>query len=163
MTDGRGRPPLDWSGNVPFPFTRESAIRIDSDGNFWHEGQKVEHSGLARAMASWISRHPDDGRWVLENGWDWCYVKVDDAPFVVRSARVEGDQVFGVLSDGVEEPLESLSVDESGTLRCLVRPTARGGPIPAKLARLAQLDLADHLEEHHGAPVLRLAQRVVPL
>lgn len=163
MIEGRARPPLDWSGNAPFPFTRESSIRVDSDGAFWHEGQKIEHPGLARAMASWISKHPDNGRWVLENGWDWCYLGVEDAPLMVRSARVEGDRVLGVLSDGSEEALDALSVDPQGTLRCTVKPNARGGPYPAKLARQAQLDLAPHLEESGDRVVLVAGKQRLPL
>jgi hypothetical protein len=165
MTEGRARPALDWSGNAPFPFTRESSIRIDAEGNFWHESQRVEHPGLARAMASWISRHPNDGRWVLENGWDWCYLTVDDVPLLVRDVRVEGPTLLGVLSDGSEEPIDpqTLVVDSGGTLRCLVKPSARGGPYPAKLARLAQLALGERLRENDGHYVIALGERELPL
>lgn len=165
MTEANPRPALDWSGKAPFPFTRESSIRVDADGGFWHEGQKVEHPGLARAMASWVSRHPTDGRWVLENGYDWCYLTVDDVPLLVRGARVEGDALYGVLSDGSEERLDpsTFTVDEQGTLRCTVKPTSRGGPYPAKLARHAQLALADRLAEQDGHVVLELAGRAYRL
>ena len=40
-------------------------------------------------MASWVSRHPDDARWLLENGWDCCYLTLDDAPHLVRDALHE--------------------------------------------------------------------------
>ena len=33
--------------------------------------------GLARALASWIARHPDDGRFILTNGYDWTYFTVE--------------------------------------------------------------------------------------
>lgn len=165
MTEGTVRPPLDWSGKAPFPFTRESSIRVDVDGAFWHEGQKVEHPGLSRAMASWVSRHPDDGRWVLENGYDWCYLQVDDVPLVVRSVRVVGPALLGVVSDGIEEPIEptSLSVDAEGVLRCSVKPGARRGPYPAKFSRLAQLALAERLQEEDGTVVFALGDRRIPL
>src|SRR5688572_19225885 len=100
------RPQLDWSGNAPFPFTRESSIHLNRDGRFSHEGATVEHPGLAKAMASWISRHPDNGRWVLENGYDWCYVTIEDVPFWVQSAHFEGSQIVGTLSDGSEERID---------------------------------------------------------
>jgi uncharacterized protein len=149
MTENNARPPLDWSGNAPFPFTRESSIKLDRDGFFWHEGIRVEHPGLARAMATWISRHPDNGRWVLENGYDWCYIAVEDVPLWVKSARFDNDAIVGTLSDGTEERIDinTMSVDTEGTLRCAVKPTARKGPYPAKLARHAQLALADRLRE----------------
>src|SRR5262245_1832529 len=164
-TDNSARPQLDWSGNAPFPFTRESSIRLDAEGRFFHEGNRVEHPGLARAMASWISRHPDNGRWVLENGYDWCYVTIEEVPFWVKSARVDGDAIVGTLSDGSEERIEprSLSVDEHGTIRCEVKANARKGPYPAKLARHAQLALAERLHEENGEFVLSLPNGDVKL
>jgi len=152
------RPQLDWSGNAPFPFTRESSIRLDAEGRFFHEGAPVEHQGLARAMASWISRHPDNGRWVLENGYDWCYVTIDDVPFWVRNARIEGDAIVGTLTDGSEERIDpgSLSVDDAGTIGCTVKARARKGPYPAKFARHAQLALSELLREDGSEFVLGL-------
>ena len=156
MTDQPARPPLDWSGNAPFPFTRESTIKLDREGHFWHDEVRVEHPGLARAMATWISRHPDNGRWVLENGYDWCYVVIEDVPLWVKSAKLEGDRLLGTLSDGTDESIDArtLSVDDEGTLRCEVKAAARKGPYPAKLARHAQLALADRLREEGDAIVL---------
>ena len=83
--------------------SRESTIRLDAEGQFFHEGERVTHPGLATALHTWISRHPKDGRYILANGYDWTYFTVDDAPYVVRSARVEADRVVLVLSDGSEE------------------------------------------------------------
>lgn len=165
MDQGRTRPPLDWSGKAPFPFTRESSIRLGADGRFFHEGAPVDHPGLARAMASWITRHPDNGRWVLENGWDWCYLTIDDVPFWVRSARVEGGEIVATLSDGSEERVDprTLTVDEDGALRCTVKPGARLGPYPAKLARHAQLALAERLHERDGGFVLSTDAGDVPI
>jgi hypothetical protein len=165
MADLPARPPLDWSGKAPFPFTRESSIRIDGDGRFWHEAQIVEHPGLATAMASWVSKHPTDGRWVLENGYDWCWITVDDVPLFVRDVRVNGDELMAKLSDGSEEALDlaKLHVDASGTIRCEVKPGARGGPYPAKLTRVAQLALADRLNERDGRIVLDVGARSIDL
>lgn len=163
--ENTARPQLDWSGNAPFPFTRESSIRLDAEGRFFHEGNPVNHPGLARAMASWISRHPDNGRWVLENGYDWCYVTIDDVPFWVKSARVEADAIVATLSDGSEERIDprTLSVDEQGTLRCEVKAGACRGPYPAKLARHAQLALSERLREDNGEFVLSLPNGDVKL
>lgn len=158
MTDQSGRPPLDWSGKAPFPFTRESSIKLDRLGHFWHDGVRVEHPGLARGMASWITRHPDNGRWVLENGYDWCYIAVEDVPLWVKSLRFEENVLIGTLSDGTEERIDprSLTFDDEGTLRCEVKATARKGPYPAKLARHAQLALSERLRETDEGVVLQL-------
>ena len=66
--------------------SRESTIRLDADGRFFHEGERVEHPGLEAAMHTWIARHPDDGRYILTNGYDWTYFTVDDVPFFVPGA-----------------------------------------------------------------------------
>jgi uncharacterized protein len=158
MTDSPARPVLDWSGKAPFPFTRESSIKLDRDGHFFHDGVRVDHPGLARAMATWITRHPDNGRWVLENGYDWCYIAVEDVPLWVKSARVEGSHIIGTLSDGTDETIDaqSLAVDDEGTIRCEVKASARKGPYPAKLARHAQLALSERLRERDGQIALAL-------
>ncbi len=159
MTDQPARPVLDWSGKAPFPFTRESSIKLDREGRFFHDGAPVNHPGLARAMATWISRHPDNGRWILENGYDWCYIAVEDVPLWVKSVRVEGGSIVGTLSDGTEESIDprSLAFDDEGALRCAVKSAARKGPYPAKLARHAQLALSELLHERDDGFVLTLA------
>src|SRR4051812_46884304 len=84
---------------------RQSGIRLDADGRFWHEGAEIKHEGMRAAFFRWLDRNPD-GRWVLrldENRF--VYLDVDDAPFVIRSLRWEGDRAFVHLSDGTEEEL----------------------------------------------------------
>ncbi len=161
------RPPLDWSGalppGVPAGFSRESRLRIDGRGRLFHEGQEVEHPGLARAMISWLTRHPDDGRWVLENGWDWCYLVVDDVPWVASSARVVGDELIVSLPDGTDEVLAEIRGDDSGVLRGTVKAGARGGPHPCKLSRSAQLSLVDQLVESDDGPTLVVGARRIRL
>lgn len=162
------RPPLDWSGNLPsnlaeLGFSRESKLRIDAEGRLLHEGEPVGHAAMARAMMGWLTRHPDDGRWVLENGWDWCYLAVDDVPWVARNARVEGEALIVSLADGTEAPLADLHADRDGGVRGSVKAGARGGPHPTKLSRTAQLSLVDRLVEHDGGIALALDGRVVPL
>lgn len=179
------RPPLDWSGAVPFPgFSRESKIRLDGEGRFWHDGERVEHPGLAHGLHTWIARHPVDGRIVLENGWDWCYLAVDDAPFFVRAISIstgamdamgvkratrpaddEGERLLVRLSDDSEEPLvlESLHVDVDGVIRCEVKHAAKGGPFPARFDRHAAAALGELLHEAAGRVVLRVGARDWPI
>src|SRR5689334_6224664 len=85
--------------------SRESTIRLDAEGHFWHDGAQVEHPKLEAAMHTWIARHPDDGRWILTNGYDWTYFIVDDVPFYVRALKIKpGAGIDLVLSDGSTEP-----------------------------------------------------------
>ena len=51
--------------------SRESTIVLDGEGRFWHDGEHVDHPALEQALRSWIGRHPDDGRLILTNGYDW--------------------------------------------------------------------------------------------
>jgi uncharacterized protein len=126
---------------APPPGTsRESTIVLDRDGSFWHDGAKVEHPALARAMHSWIALHPDDGRLILTNGYDWTYFKAEDAPYVVRSLRVEPDRVELTLSDDTVEPLAAatMSLGDEGVVYARVK----GGRFDARFTRHAQTQLA---------------------
>src|SRR5262249_46125768 len=97
--------------------SRESTLRLDAEGRFLHDDVPVEHPKLAPALHTWIARHPDDGRFILTNGYDWTYFTVDDVPFFVRSVKRVADldpsakqdeepEAILVLSDGTEEPLD---------------------------------------------------------
>ena len=84
---------------------RQSGIRLDGDGRFWHEGAEVTHHGLRAAFWRWLDRNPD-GRWVLRlDDKRFVYLDVDDVPFVVRSARWEGERAMLRLSDDSDEEL----------------------------------------------------------
>lgn len=132
--------------------SRESTIRLDAAGRFWHEGRRVEHEGLAAAFHSWIRRHPDDGRYILTNGYDWSYFTVEDAPYFVRAVRVEPQRVALLLSDGTEEGWdpESSRVGPDGALYAAVKREAAGGPFEAKFTQHAQASLAPVLVDGDG-------------
>lgn len=85
---------------------RQSGIRLDAEGRFWHEGQEVTHHGLRAAFFRWLDQNPD-GRYVLRlDASRFVYLDVDDAPYLVRSVRWEADRAIALLSDGSEEPLD---------------------------------------------------------
>lgn len=125
--------------------SRESEIRLDAEGHFHDHGERVEHAKLAQAMHTWIGRHPDDGRYILTNGYDWTYFEVDDAPYFVRAVRVETDHVVLVLSDGTEETLVPTDTGAKAGAEALytqVKRDAKGGPFEAKFTRHAQTSLS---------------------
>jgi uncharacterized protein len=128
--------------------SRESTLRIDGEGRFFHDDQPVEHPKLAAALHTWIARHPDDGRFILTNGYDWTYFTVDDVPYFVRSIKKEGEDAVLVLSDATEEPLDpaTLRMGPRGELYLQVKPEAKGGPFDAKMTRFAQTQLEPFLE-----------------
>jgi hypothetical protein len=146
--------------------SRESTLRLDAQGRFWHEGGVVEHAGLAAALHSWISRHPDDGRYILTNGYDWTYFTVDDAPYFVRAVRIEADRIRLLLSDGSDESLEPQAsrVGEGDALYTMVKRAAPGGPYEAKFTPHAQASLAPALvEATPAAPALCIGGRTIPI
>jgi hypothetical protein len=145
--------------------SRESTLRLDALGRFWHEGRLVTHPGLAAGLHTWIRRHPDDGRFILSNGYDWTYFTVDDAPFFVRSVRAEPERIVLVLSDGTEEPLDPTTarIGPDDGLYVRVKSAAPGGPYEAKFTQHAQTSLAPMLVpgEHEDDPVaLRIGSRL---
>lgn len=158
--------------------SRESTLRLDSRGRFWHDGALVRHPRLASVLHAWIGRHPDDGRYVLSNGYDWTYVAVDDAPYFVVALRfgppfdgrdpppVEPERVELRLSDGSEETWEPTAtrVGTDGALYATVKRSASRGPYEAKFTRHAQLSLDRVLVEADGGVVaVRLGGRTTTI
>lgn len=149
--------------------SRESRLRLDREGKFFDDGTVVEHAKLQQALHTWIGRHPDDGRYILTNGYDWSYFTVDDVPFFVRAIReVDGDALL-VLSDATEEALDptSVSVGPEGDLYLEVQhpnaDRAKAGPFRAKLTRHAQTQLAPFLEPRGEHVVLRTKRGEITL
>ena len=141
--------------------SRESTLRLDAEGHFWHDGARVEHAGMEAALHAWIGRHPDDGRPILTNGYDWTYFTVDDAPFFVRAVRLGEGGVGLLLSDGTEEawqPEES-RLGADGAIYAKVKRQAPGGPFDAKFTRHAQTSLAPVLVEGE-VPAVRVGSKV---
>lgn len=146
--------------------SRESSIRLDAEGRFWHAGELVRHPGMQAAFATWIRRHPDDGRYVLCNGYDWTYFSVDDVPHFVRAVAsagsAEGEGLRLSLSDGTEELLDpaSLRLGARDALYCRVK----GGAFEARFTPGAQSSLWPYLiEGAAGEPQLELGGRRYPI
>lgn len=133
--------------------SRESSIQLDESGFFWHDGARVEHPAMQRAFARWLARHPEDGRYILQNGYDWTYLTVKDAPFFVRGVSFQAERPpVLTLSDATTEELDpaSLCVDERGALYCSVK----GGSFEARFLPGAETALAPYLSYDSGESVL---------
>lgn len=128
--------------------SRESTIRIGSWGEVTHDGEPIERRELARAMLRWVSVHPDDGRFILTNGYDWCYVTVDDTPYFVEALRVTDEGLEVELSDDSRETLsvEAIRFDEHGFVA-----RVKGSDLEARLLKQPVTELSGLLEE--GDPV----------
>ena len=141
--------------------SRESTIRLDGEGRFFHDDALVEHPKLRDALHTWIARHPDDGRYILTNGYDWTYFIVEDVPYFVRSLREHDGDALVVLSDATEEPLDpaTVHVNERGEVYLKVKKDAKGGPFDAKLTRFAQSQLEPFLEDAGDGHVSLVTKR----
>lgn len=122
---------------------RQSGLRLDCEGRWWHEGQLVEHPGLTHALHRWLDR--EDGRYVVRWGEEYAYVEVEDAPFLVRTLRLDQGRIWLALSDDSEQELDydSLTVGRDNALYCRVRQ----GRFDARFGWQAQQILAQWLDE----------------
>jgi len=145
--------------------SRESTIVLAADGHFKHDGEVVEHPRMGEAMHTWIGRHPDDGRYILNNGYDWTYFTVEDAPFFVRTVTDDGEGFpLLVLSDGTEEPLGArLRLGANDSLYAEIKSATADGPYEAKFSRHAQSLLGPYLVEQGDGVAVRTRHAVVPL
>ena len=127
--------------------SRESSIVLTKEGRFFHDGAAVEHPGMHKAFASWLGRHPDDGRYILNNGYDWTYLTVEGPAHFVRAVRGLASGPRLELLDGLELALEpkALSCDGDGRLWLDLAGDER-----ACFTAAAQLDLAPWLIEREG-------------
>lgn len=142
--------------------SRESTIVLTENGRFFHDGAPLERPTMVRAFFQWLRRHPDDGRFILSNGYDWTYIHVEDVPFFVQSAKVSPAEIVLSLCDGTEEPLraEGLRVGSHGGLYCAVKD----GDYEARFTPAAQNMLAPALEDGtQGAVRLRIGNQTVEL
>jgi hypothetical protein len=143
------KPPLS---DAEIERLRQSGIRLDADGRFWHEGGEVTHHGLRAAFFRWLDRNPD-GRWVLRlDERRFVYLDVDDAPLVVTSIRLDGPKVMLHLVDDTEEELayDTLRLDDRGVAYAEVKRR-----FPARFSRAAWSALGERMVEHDGAVFLK--------
>jgi hypothetical protein len=147
--------------------SRESTIILDENGTFWHDGERITRPKMVQAFFSWIRRHPDDGRFILENGYDWTYFEVRDVPFIVRTLSIppEGgsapSRAFVVLSDGSKEELDpaTLTVGPQEVVYCRVK----GGEFEARFSPEAQTALGPILIERADGFAVTLGGREFPV
>jgi uncharacterized protein len=128
---------------------------LDDVGRFWNGSIPIDHEAMSNAFASWISIHPDDGRFILTNGYDWTYFTVKDAPFLVRHVENTPSGVSLRLFDGTEECLDPSTVTMSpeGVLYARVK----GGRFEARFSRAAQAEMVDSVVEGpDGSPHVRV-------
>ncbi len=137
--------------------TREdSGIRLDRDGRWWHDDERVEHPKIIEAFNTGLVP-TEDGRFKLQFGWDWCFVEVEDAAYRVVAVDARPDGIGLRLSDRTSELLdpETLALDEEGVLSCRVKQ----GRAKARFTRDAQFAFGEFLDDDDGQLVVRAGGR----
>ena len=83
-------------------------IEIKANGSWFHEGGEIKRMGLVKLFASVLSCD-DEGRYWLTTPVEKGEIKVEDAPFVIHTMRVEGQaeqqEIFFTDNLGVEHAL----------------------------------------------------------
>ena len=64
---------------LPPGMSRETTIRRDVHGRWFHDGAPIEQANVERAFDTWVDRAPD-GRYCLKNDIHWVYVAIEGAP-----------------------------------------------------------------------------------
>lgn len=137
--------------------TREdSGIELDEQLRWWHDGEPVEHPKIIETFNRGL-KVTDDGKFKLEVGNDWCFVKVHGPAFGVLAVDVSDDGLSVRLSDRTAELLDvsSLSQSDDGVLTVKVK----GGLATARFSRDAQFQLGELVEATERGPVLRAGGR----
>lgn len=140
--------------------SRESTIVLTRGGRFFHHGAPVEHPGMHQAFASWLTRHPDDGRYILSNGYDWTYLTVEGPAHFVRAVRAVEDGLQAELLDGVSVPLDPAAVTPDADGRLWLRLVDGR---EACFTAAAQLELAPFLVERNGSVGIELGGQFWPI
>ena len=137
---------------------RQSGIRLDREGRFWHEGAQVTHERFQRTLLRWLDVLPD-GRPILRlDAARYAYVDVEDAMLLALSARWQGDRALLTLNDGTEEELayDTLCVDpRDDALYCKVRDAR----LEARITTPAYYVLAERIQPAGRRFELRAAGR----
>jgi hypothetical protein len=142
-------------------FSRETTLFRDAEGNWFHDGQPLEHANLVRAFDRWIERAPD-GRYCVKNDINWAYIRIEGPPFFVRSVSLDASgSPQLLLSNDRCEPLrpDTLRAGRDGALYCDVG----AGDMVARFDRHAAMQLEPLIaEDAQGIYVQLAGQRVRP-
>ncbi len=127
---------------------RQTGIRLDSNGRFWHEGQEITHKRLRLALLRWLDKLPTGQTILRLDEKRYAFIDVDDCDLLVCSVSWQGDDLFGRLNDETTERifLQSLSTGPQGAIYCHVRQQK----LVARFSTKAQQLLSPRIEERKG-------------
>ena len=88
LRDQPRKPPVE---NWHPPLSGDMDMRIDTSGDWYHEGVKIQRQPLVNLFAS-ILRREDDGHYYLLTPVEKWRIRVDDAPLLAIDADCAGEQ-----------------------------------------------------------------------
>lgn len=136
---------------------REYRYTVDRDGRIFHDGTEIVDPAVLRFFLLAMQAMPDR-RYMAPCQGEQNWFETPDTPFVVQRLRARTDDrrltsVELVFAGDYREPLDPATLEvEAGHLYCRVRR----GAFRARFGRIAVQQLAPHLAEADGQPVLLL-------
>ncbi len=154
--------PKDPSDPEPLDFRRMVDLRLNAEGEWFHEAEPFENLKLIALFDRGLDLHPDTGEPILRVADKWCYLRCDDLPFVVRRFRTSlgldrpGLLLIAELNTGevVEVGETGLEIGANGVVYLEVDARRR-----ARVCRAAQASLSEWLTDDDGLMALRLGGR----
>lgn len=153
-------PEATWLNDPTIPEPIKDALRrglkleriaLDSEGNFWHEGELLDDPRICELFHRSIKRTAG-GSYLLEVPPFSYPLVVADVPYWITQVRFAGGEAAGEptrirlrLSDGSEEDLaiDTLAYQPRRGFACLVK----GRSMPARFSRPCYFALAEHVVE----------------
>lgn len=139
-----------------------STIRFGRDGRWYADEQPIANPRIARLFSQSVHRK-EDGTYELRVAEERAPITVDDTPYVVTGASIDGDgTVWLELNDESREPLDatSLTVGADEVLYC----TVKGGREPARFLRPAYYQVAERISAAaNGGFAFRAADGQYPI
>ncbi len=130
--------------SLPPGFSRETTIRRDAHGNWFHEGEPVTNPAVKKAFEGWIEI-AEDGRFCLKNSVNWAYIELEGPAFFVRGLTKNEGSIYLELSGGSVEKLtaETIAQDSCGSLYCRVKDDR----FWAQFESAPAMGLMEHIDE----------------
>lgn len=75
---------------------RSLDLRLDANGDWWHDNEPFEHRRLIDVFNRGIDLHPDSREPIIRIGTTWCYFKSEGSPYLVRRLLTVDQELVGV-------------------------------------------------------------------
>ncbi|MBL4632451.1 MAG: DUF1285 domain-containing protein [Kofleriaceae bacterium] len=140
---------------------RETGIRLDRAGRFWHEDGEITHQRFRKTLLRWLDTR-EDGRIVLRlDGERYAYIDIDDAALLVTSMVWRDGVPMITLNDDSEEYLDCDTLEQApdNSIYCRVRE----GKLLARFLTQPYYKLADFIEEIEDGFALRVGNKLYPI